>query len=275
MITIDQSFQMQLKKRENPSHKMTYGRCQLLAGSENMMGAAILSAKAAYRAGTGLVQILASKEQKMPLFIAVPEAVVTPYNLYDLNPEIFTKCDALLVGPGLGHNKHTLYLLEMCLAHHSTPMVLDADALNVLADRPHMLKSLKNAILTPHIGEMSRLTGIDTQTILAQPEIIAENFAKEFNITLVLKSHKTVIATERNLYINLLGNPGMATAGSGDVLAGIITALLSQGYNLDTAAHYGVAIHSKAGDYAAETLGTYSLMASDIVRAIPSVLKHY
>lgn len=275
MITIDEHYALKLKKRENPSHKMTYGRCQLIAGSENMMGAAILSAQSAYRTGAGLIKVLATPEQRLPLFIAVPEAVITPYHYYDLDNALFSHCDTVLIGPGLGYDKHTLYLLEMCLAHHNTPIVLDADALNVLADHPEMLKSLKNAIITPHIGEMSRLTGLKSHTLLEQPETIAANYAKEHGITVVLKSHRTVIATEKNLYINHLGNPGMATAGSGDVLAGIITALLGQGYDLDTAAHYGVAIHSKAGDHAAMNLGTYSLMASDLIHALPAVLKHY
>ena len=269
------------KHRPEVSHKYTFGRVVAVCGSEGMCGAAHLCAKAAYRTGCGLVEIVTPEQNRIPLQTSLPEAIVTCYDSADPDKSIIRaaihRADAVVVGCGLGTSLASIKVLDTVLRATKSPLVIDADALNIIAADASFWNALKApAIITPHMGEMSRLTGMSVDIIQNNIATVAKDFATNHNITCLLKHHKTAISDGENTYINQFGNSGMATGGSGDVLAGIIASLLAQQKNADElcrTAALGALIHSLAGDRAAERLGEYSVMASDIIEEISSVLK--
>lgn len=183
--------------------------------------------------------------------------------------------DVLIIGPGLGENKSTYALIRKIVSRTSIPMVIDADALNALNNYLPILKSHKGeVILTPHQMEMSRLFSIDLDSIKKNRKSVAKKYAKYYNSTIILKGHNSVVTDGiKHLYINKTGNPGMATAGSGDVLSGITGAFLAQGLNSFKAAKYATYIHGLAGDIAAKDKTQMGLIASDIIQHIPDALK--
>ena len=273
-----------LPKRKERSNKGDFGRLLVVAGSEGMAGAAYFAAKAAYRTGAGLVEIFTHKANLIPLQTLVPEAIITVYDEYQKDSLLASleRADALVIGCGLGQTAESRAILGDALRNkkEELPTVIDADGLNLLSKNPSLLKYAKEAVITPHFLEMSRLTGIAVPEISNDTKSTAKDFAKKHSLVCVLKDHNTVISDGgEDIYINKRGNSGMATAGSGDVLAGVIGGILSQASrqekseSLLTYAALGVYIHSVAGDVAAERLGEYSLMASDIIDAIPTVLK--
>lgn len=278
-IILDSNFDYKLENRKIKTHKNSYGKLLIIAGSKNMMGACILSSKAAYKSGCGLVKILTEDINANCLFSSIPEAIINTYTRFDYdNKNSLTQnilwADAILIGPGLSIDDYSIYLLKIVLKYAKCKIVIDADGLNALSQNLDLLKNLnKDIIITPHIGEMSRLTNLSNHEILKNKEEIALNFSKENKLITVLKSHKTTVSNGYDIFINTFGNPGMATAGSGDVLAGIITSLCAQGLNILDASKKGVVIHSKAGDLAKEKYGEHSLMASDIIEFISDVLK--
>lgn len=259
-----------LKQRSRFDHKGVYGHALLVAGSYGKAGAAILSSGAALRTGAGLVTCHSPGECVAPIQCRVPEAMVSTdegkthiTSLPDLS-----KYDAIGIGPGIGTDPDTRRVLAGLLASYRKPVVLDADALNILALEPDMLSLVpENSILTPHPGEFARLTGkkeggfsrIETQMI----------FAKRYKCIVLLKGAFTSVAMpDGRVCFNSTGNPGMATAGSGDVLTGIITSLLAQGYGPEKAAITGAFLHGLAGDIALEKHSYQSLLAGDIVKNI-------
>lgn len=278
-ITLDSNFNHKLEIRKKQSHKNSYGKTLIIAGSKNMMGACILSSKSAYKSGCGLVKILTEDINTNCLFSSIPEAIVNTYTRFDCNNENFLIqdilwADSILIGPGLSMDDYSIYLLKMVLQHAKCKIVIDADGLNALSQNLDLLKNLnKDIIITPHIGEMSRLVDLNNNEVLKNKEEIALNFSNENKLITVLKSHETIISNGHDVYLNTFGNAGMATAGSGDVLAGIIASLCAQGLNVLDASKKGVVIHSKAGDLAKEKYGEHSLMASDIIEFISDVLK--
>ncbi len=271
-----------MPRRVQSSDKSFYGRLLLVCGSVGMSGAAFLSAKAALRTGAGLVEILTPEENRVILQTLLPEAIVTAYDKDALDKEKISerisRADAVVCGCGLGVYPYSRQLLSFLLHTCAVPTVLDADALNLLSRNPSLLKHTEGKIITPHIGEFSRLCGEESEKIKCSPDEYCRAFAEKHSLVCVLKGHRTVVSDGgERLYLNNAGNSGMATAGSGDVLAGIIGGILAQNKHgsLDalTAASLGVYIHSLCGDHAAAGLGEYSLMASDIIDALPSVLR--
>ncbi|WP_440121255.1 NAD(P)H-hydrate dehydratase [Tenacibaculum sp. Ill] len=259
-----------LTSRPRQSHKGSYGHALLIAGSYGKMGAAVLSSKACLRSGTGLLTSYVPKCGYQIIQSSVPEAMcLTDENEEFVTelPEIF-KYDILGIGPGIGVNEKTTQLVKKLVSESSSPLVIDADAINIIAQNEE-LKSLlpKNSVLTPHIKEFDRLVGkSDTSTERFQKQL---EFSAKYQCIVVLKNAYTVISSPGgNLYFNTSGNQGMATGGSGDVLTGIITGLLAQNYSSLHAALLGVYFHGKAGDEAASKKGYNALIASDIIDAL-------
>lgn len=265
-----------IKPRARHSHKGTYGRALLVAGSKGMAGASVLAARAALRSGTGLLTVHVPGCNNGIVQVAVPEAMTS----IDCSECCFSdfvdtsKYSAVAVGPGLGQSKESekalLNLIDNCRA----PMVLDADALNILARNPEYMNRLpQGSVLTPHAGEFDRLFGAAEDTFERLRK--ASAYAVESGVTVLLKgAHTVVIAPDGNLHFNSTGNPGMATGGSGDVLTGIILALLAQGYAADDVARTAVYVHGLSGDYAAAEKGMTALVAGDIVDCLPAAWKH-
>lgn len=280
-VLIDLQFKLELNVREKETHKGDYGKVLIIAGSKSMAGAAMLSTLAAYKAGSGIVKVLTEAGNEAPLFSFVPEAIVSTYKR-ELSQIEFEKnnitndvlwADVILIGPGMGSDDYAVKLFSHIIETAKVPLVIDADGINILSKDIGQIKSYEAPIIiTPHIGEMSRLIDRTEKEILENREAFAILFSKENNVTTVLKSDRTTVADKETVYINKLGNPGMATAGSGDVLSGIIISLLGQGYPTDKAAAFGVYIHSKAGDLAKETYGEHSLTARNIIQAIPKAI---
>ncbi len=270
-----------LKKRRENSHKGTYGRLLLIAGSENMSGAAFLSASSAYRSGVGLVKILTADTNRQILQSLIPEAVLETYPANEETVQIdlafleraMNWCDAIAIGPGLGISRFTTAIVEKVLQRTDKPVVMDADALTILAKNPEFLQNHKQpVILTPHLGEMARLTGENTDTVKDGIMDITFQFAKKNGILCVCKDSHSIVSDGNKVCLNLSGNHGMATAGSGDVLTGIIGALLAQGNDPFPAAGLGTFIHGLAGDEAAKTNAKTSMMARDLLTGINKLM---
>ena len=268
-----------MPKRKERSSKGDFGRILCVCGSRGMAGAAYLCAKAAYRTGAGLVEILTPEENRIVLQTSLPEAIITPYTADNATELLFAsmqKATCIAAGCGLSVTPESRKLLSVLLHNvdtAKTPLILDADALNLISKNPSFLKYIKGAIITPHALEFSRLSGNSTEDILMSPADLAYEYAKKNSLICVLKDHNTVISDGGSrLYINNTGNNGMSTAGSGDVLAGILAGLASQSRiaSLDIAA-LGVYIHGLCGDIAARRLSQYSVIASDIIDALPIV----
>lgn len=263
------------RKRKADAYKNSCGSLLVCAGSTGLTGAAYLACTSALRSGCGLVTLCCAKELNTIFEIKLTEAMTVPVESNNgiISSKAFSqiakrleKSDALLYGPGMSADGEIKKLLEEILHSCTTPIVIDADGLNVLAKNTHILKDAKcDVILTPHIGEFARLTGFTKEYILNNLHSVAKEFAKEYGVILVLKSHRTLVSDGVNVYENVLGNPGMASGGCGDVLAGIIAGFLSQGNSPLTSALAGVYIHSLAADMAAMETGEYSLLPSDII----------
>lgn len=267
-----------LHKRLPFTGKRDYGSALVFAGSTGMTGAAVLCARAALKSGAGLVTVHGSRRGLNIVQTAVPETMYEPdrNEHYITDMTIHHNHQAVAAGPGIGTQEATANALQSLLQNCPCPLVLDADALNCIALRPAMLSLLPpKTIITPHIGEFDRLFG-DHKTSEERLKAALE-MAHQYNIIIVLKGHFTaVVRPTGRVYFNTTGNPGMATAGAGDVLTGIITAFLAQGYNPEYAAAIGVYVHGLAGDMAAEEYGEFGLTAGNISdftgRAIRKIL---
>ena len=267
-----------LRPRDEFVNKYDNGSIMLVAGSYGMMGAAVLAAKGALRAGAGLVTVHAPRCGYAVMQTAVPEALFEP----DRN-EIFTtgidsrrRHSVVALGPGMGTSDETIDALDTFLKTFRSPCLLDADALNCIARRPMLLRSIpKGSVITPHAGEFDRLFGehVTDEERLRK----AIDVSRLYEITIVLKGHyTTTVRPDGKIYINSSGNAGMATAGSGDVLTGVIAALIAQGYAPDWSVVLGVYLHGYAGDLAEQEHGEMGLMAGDIAnnmgRAIRNIM---
>ncbi len=264
-------------KRCANSHKGTFGTLAVFAGSVGMAGAAYLSALAAYRTGVGMVKIITPEENRIILQTMLPEAVLVCYDSASPDFRAIEKavsgCNALAAGPGIGQSENACQILSLLLSvFKNEKIILDADALNLISK--HQMALPTGCVITPHPKEFSRLGGLSVSEVLSSPLQNAMNFAKDNSVVTLLKGARTVIADPSvKVRINLTGNDGMATAGSGDVLSGIVGALLTLGLSSFDAASLGAYIHGKAGDKAAEKLGRPSVMASDIANGIAEVLR--
>ncbi len=275
-----------LPHRPINSHKHSVGKIFILAGSKGMTGAALLCSQSAIRSGAGAV-ILGIPDSQFSI-VAKRTLEVMPFGLdstkegsiaFSALNEIGKKiswCDILLIGPGLSQNTETQELLRKIILTSPKPIVIDADGLNALTGKLEILgkRKSKQIILTPHLGEFSRLIGIPSDAIEKNKIQIGKEFSKKCNLTLVLKGAPTFTFTKNGkVFINSTGNPGMSTAGSGDVLSGIIASLLAQGNSTERAAINGVYIHGAAGDVCAEKFGVYGMIAGDLIEKIPNVMK--
>ena len=268
-----------LPNRSVDGHKGDFGRILLLCGSKGYTGAATLSAMGALRSGAGLVfltvpeciyEIEAVKLEE-PIVQALPSknGMFSSDALFSIQ-KMFTGKDVLLIGPGIGRSQDTEAVVCFALEHFTGPVILDADGINVLSKHKDILRGRTHpTILTPHDGEFVRLGGNLSEDRI-QSSIA---FAKEFGIILLLKGHRTIITDGDKCYINTTGNPGMATGGSGDVLAGVITALVGQGIPALEAAACGAWLHGAAGDICAQEIGQYGMLPTDMINVLPRLLK--
>lgn len=270
-----------LPPRPADSHKGTFGKVLCVCGSRQMSGAAYFAAKAAYRIGAGLCRILTVRENIPILATLLPEALLTGYDGDEPETSVLTEAaewaDVLVIGCGLGVSAASRTLLfEILSRRNQKPCVLDADALNLLSKNPSFYSYIHDSILTPHAMEMARLCHTSVEEITQNPEQIARDFANRYGVVCVLKGHHTVVSDGgRLLYRNQTGNSGMATGGSGDVLAGMVGGLLAQSRtfaSLFETACRAVFLHGACGDLAAKNLTEYSVMAEDLLGAIPEVL---
>ena len=257
----------ELPMRAAHSHKGTFGKVLIVAGSETMSGACYLAAKAAYRTGAGLVRVVSTENNRNVLLSALPEI------LFSTREEIadgISWADAVVIGPGLGLTEDATELVNYVLENSPVPTVLDGDAIRLCGQITDTLTD--NFILTPHVKEMSYLTGMSVGEL--QQDIVGTtaDTAEQLGCILAQKDARTVVSDGTECYINLSGNNGMATGGSGDVLAGMIGGLLGQGMEPFAAAKLGVYLHGFAGDVQAVKKGCYSLMASDLLDGIADVL---
>ena len=257
-----------LKSRSPEAHKGDFGHALLYAGSLGMAGAAVLSARACLRSGVGLLTVCTPSCNNDILQISVPEAMTIPSDDLYANTDL-SRYNAVGAGPGLGKGESQTAILEKLLKSASYPMVLDADALNIISLSRYLLEYVPaGSVFTPHPGELRRLTGDFTSwsDMIANAAILA----KENNITVVVKGAPTVtISPTGELFVNTTGNPGMATGGSGDVLTGMVLALLAQGYTPDDAAIIAVYIHGLAGDIAAHDFSMTAMTSADIANSLP------
>ncbi len=259
------------------ANKGSCGKVLVMAGSKNMAGAAILAAKAAYRTGAGLVRVFTPECNRLILQTALPEAVLTTYE-DSFSPEqmdeLLSWADAVVIGPGLSTDGKAKRILRYVLQYVKTPLVADADALNILAANEEMASMLNaGMIITPHLGEMARLTGLPVSQIQADPVRSAREYAAAHEVTVVQKDARTVVvpADGNSCFINTCGNAGMATGGSGDVLSGVLGALLASGMDVAEAAVAGVLLHAAAGDAAAAECGQRAMLAGDIIEGIKDI----
>ncbi|MEG0813806.1 MAG: NAD(P)H-hydrate dehydratase [Clostridium sp.] len=269
-----------IPSRKPNSHKGMYGKVLIAAGSRGMCGAAYLSALAAYRTGAGLVKILSVEDNVNILQTLLPEAIISSYSpqMEEEEPELFREliekecawAGVIVLGPGLGTGRHVVKLVEYVLLSAYVPIILDADGLNAVAEHPHLADYFtENVIVTPHMGEMSRLLEKEIEEIKNNPVNTAIEYSEQYGVTCVLKDAVSIVAgKDGDVYINTVGNGGMAKAGSGDVLTGMIAGLVAIGLAEDRAASIGVYLHGMAGDAAVKQHGEHSLLARELADSI-------
>jgi NAD(P)H-hydrate epimerase len=284
-FTYECSDKKLIPTRPSYSNKGTFGKVLVIAGSENMSGAAYLSALAAYRTGAGLVKLFTVEENRTVLQTQLPEAIITTYQREevlamtdDFKALLEEQCqwaDVIVLGPGIGQEPYVENLTEAVLEGAFVPIIIDADGLNAIANNPQLTNYFtENMIITPHLGEMARLTGSSVTNIQKNLITTAREYADRFGITCVLKDAVTIAADkDQKTYVNASGNSSMAKAGSGDVLTGIIAGLLALGLEEEKAASLGVWLHGLAGDKVREVNGEHSLLARELAEAIPVIMQ--
>lgn len=274
-------------EREVMSHKYTYGHVAVVGGSTGKTGAPCMSAESALRTGAGLSTVVIPASLNQIFEVKLTEVMSIPipdegkgfFGIGAVERVVETvengKFSSVVLGPGLGNELETFEFAKEVMRNVTKPLLIDADGLNAIAGSPEVLKDKEQeVVITPHVGEFARLTGLTTEEILKSPHEKAREFAQKFGVTVVLKSGRTVVATPNGkVYINVMGNPGMATAGTGDVLSGVIGALLGMGIDGEDSAKFGVFLHSLAGDLGAQKLSQESLKACDVIDFIPAAVK--
>lgn len=270
-------YRKMLPDRPEDSNKGTYGRLLVIAGSKGMAGAAYLNAHAAYMTGAGLVRIYTSSDNREILQTLLPEAIITTYEEYNKEEllSLLTWADSVCIGSGLGMSRLSEKILKTVIEYVKVPCLIDADGLNLLAENKNYLNQMaeRRFVITPHMKEMSRLTGTPVEELKADRIQILKDFISRYRITCVLKDSRTLIASEeKGIRMNLTGNSAMAKAGSGDVLAGVISGWMVQGKEAEDAAELGTYIHGLSGDLAKFEKGVYSVMARDLIEYISKTL---
>lgn len=285
-IRVPQFIKDMLPERDKDTHKGTYGRVGVIAGSRGMTGAPYLTSMACLRAGSGLVYTIVPEGISSILAVKLVEAIIKPVS--DKNTGAFTldsiaeiekiieDMDVLAIGPGMGIDEERVELVKHILLNFNGPVVLDADGLNCISKVGLNIFNKRRfpTVITPHPGEFSRLLGVSTKEIQDNRVEYAKYVSTNYGIITVLKGANTVVSNPKGeVYINTTGNPGMATAGSGDVLTGVITSFIGQGIDSYKASILGVYCHGLAGDIAKEEKGEYGMIARDILESIPSSIK--
>lgn len=257
-------------KRDADSNKGNFGHVLIIGGDKGMGGAVIMAAEASYRAGAGKVSSLIRKENISPLLARLPNAMTIDED--SCAKEILNDKNVIVIGCGLGKSSWAKRLLKIALAS-DLPKVIDADALNIISEN-NIKADFTNSVITPHPGEAARLLGISVAEIQQDRKSAIKKLQKKFGAITVLKGSRSLILG-KNGKINecSYGNPGMAVAGMGDVLSGLIGGFLAQGLDIEKSAIYGVNIHAKAGDLAAKEIGEISLIPNDLIEYIPKLLK--
>lgn len=280
--------------RNGDGNKGTFGKVLVIAGSAGMSGACELCARSVYRMGAGMVKILTPEENRIIVQTNLPEALLSTYQVQeagktetagDLRQRLekdMEWADCILIGPGIGKGREACAMLEQVLAESKKPLVIDADGLNLLAENENLrqllkgcIKEKRDVVLTPHLAEFARLFGSTVEDIKRNLLHRPKEMAEKYGCIVVCKDARTVVAapSSKEIYLNTSGNDGMATAGMGDVLTGVIGGLMAQGMDGRKAACLGVYIHGKAGDEAAKIKGRYGLMARDVINGLSEVLK--
>ena len=268
-----------LPDRNPMAHKGEFGKILLLCGSRGYTGAAALAAMGALRSGAGLVYLGVPESIYAIEAVKLTEPIVFPLPDDDgkLSAmavkevcKLLPKMDAVLIGPGLGQSEGTFAVVQAVLEQFEGPVVLDADGINVIKSHKDIVRGrTASTIITPHAGEFQRLGGVLKENRIAS----AVELALDLGVIVVLKGHETVITDGQHTYLNTTGNPGMAVGGSGDVLAGVIVSLLGQGLLPLEAAACGAWLHGAAGDVCAKQIGQYGMLPSDLVEALPRLMK--
>lgn len=279
----DADFRAYIPKRQRRSNKGNYGKPLIIAGSKDMTGAAFMSGLAAYRTGAGVVTVLTHESAEAYLKSILPEAIVKSYGE---NPESILEstlkaASVVALGPGIAVSELSRRVVAYVLANSKVPVIADADALNIISENTDEWlgeKSVRNTevplVITPHLGEMGRLSGHTIGELASDIRHYALEFAKRYGVYCVLKDAVSVVAAfDGRSFLTTCGNPGMATAGSGDVLTGILAAVNAWKLDFFEGLAVGVQLHAKAGDIAAMRLGEHSVMARDIIDSIPGLLK--
>ena len=275
-------------KRETTGHKGSFGHALLICGSRKMTGAAELSAKAALRSGAGLVTVAFPECMYIPMATKLTEALLLPLEANDEGtlsekalPYILAemeKCDAVLIGCGIGVNKDTVKIVSSVIANAKCPVIIDADGINAVSTDINMLrKAAVPVILTPHPGEMSRLIGVSVENIQSDRVAVAKNFSGNYFVTLALKGANTIVTGEREegVYVNSTGNTGLSKGGSGDLLAGLMTGFVAQGMDPQKAAQAAVYIHGYLGEQVSESTSVRGMLPSDMLGVLPAVMADF
>lgn len=276
----EESDLQRLPKRRPDGNKGSFGKVAVIAGSKDMAGAAYFSSHSAYVTGAGLVKVFTHENNRTMLQSKLPEVLLDTYHeetedkiIEEKIRNLYEWADAVVLGPGLGKNKISYEIVHTSMSNIIKPTVIDADAINILSEFPMWIPDGKPVIFTPHLMELSRISGIKLEQIKEDIVSVARQMAKKYSCVFICKDASTVVADyENQTYINVTGNHGMATGGSGDVLTGILGGLLAQGMEVKEAAGLGVYLHGLAGDEAVKNVGFYGLIARDLIQYIPKVM---
>lgn len=261
-----------LPKRPKKANKGTFGKVLVIAGSENYPGAAYLTCASAYRVGAGLVTLVTNTETKIIVSRKLPELTfISPYQAI----EKLNNYDVILIGPGLGQSDKTQTFIKKLLKEKLPKAIFDGDGLNILSKIDKWWEKLnREVVLTPHLGEMSRLTGLSIQKIQKRRTQVAREFANKWGKVVVLKgANSVVVPPAGEARLSLFSNPLLATAGTGDILSGIIAGMIAQGLTSFDAASVGIYIHALAGQILREKIGDAGLLASDLLPILPGVIE--
>lgn len=278
-MNIDKDLMKNFQKRDENANKGDFGRALLICGSYSMLGAAIIAGKACILSGVGICDIAMQKEIYTAVSLSVLEAVCTPLSKdfskddKKLLLQKIKKATSILIGCGMGKTDYTRKILAFCLEHASVPVIIDADAINVLAEDLSLLDLKKSeVIITPHPAEMGRLIGKNASQVNCERVLVATEFSKKYGVITLLKGHNTVISdTQGEYFINKTGNSGMATGGSGDMLSGIIAAFCAGGMAPFESAKTAAAVHGLSGDICAKEYSKISTNPSLMLKELPKV----
>lgn len=276
LLLSDDFIKENLPKRKSDSNKNSFGRTLLVCGSENYPGAALLSSKAAAAIGSGLTALATPESVFFQITTGIPEIIHTKFNFESILEES-KKSSVLVIGPGLGIDDKTKELIKQLVTGVDIPIVLDADGINAFQGEKELLLKVKNdLVITPHLKEFSRLLGISTEDIEKDKENLCSNTSINLNCNIVLKGAGTIISTKnKKIFISPFANSGLAKGGTGDVLAGFIGGLISQGLSAELASCLGVYIHGKCAEFITKDKTEYSLLPEDLINYLPKTLKYF